>query len=343
MNSTNANAADNQFPNRRRLSVAGRQMLLAGLLGSAVLALLLVGHDDSTKESTTTQESVAADPAAAIPSVQAHTAAAAAMGTGAAPPKAGSASADSFPIDLTGQLRHGLLSLESLLERSANDAQFRDQLRSHYRLADDAEVRATLLQLIAAAPIDEQLDFSDQLLAEGDAEHRADGYRLLAGLPLDEENERIRVARSLHDEQDPAALAALVGSMQPGLLAAEDAGPIAAQLFALSRDAQPQVRASALPQLAHWVSAEQLEAPCFDALADPDPTVRTAAVAAIAVARVHSPRLLNALFELASNAEEDAERRREALQATLGFSLTRSEIALYRLLQAELPLHPSHG
>lgn len=248
-----------------------------------------------------------------------------------------------FPIDLAGELRSGQLSLEALMTRAAEQAAFRDQLRQRFLLDNDPEMRTILLQLLATAPADEQLAFADRLLHAADAHQRADGYRLLTALPLDNDSARERVLRHLQHETDPGALQALVSGLQPGLLAAEDVEPIATQLLDLSRHQDPRLRASVLPQLSRWTPSEQLETLYFDALSDPDSGVRAAAAAGIGVSQLRSPKLLNALFELAADLNQDAAPRHEALQALLGFPLSRSEVELYRLLQAEVPLHPDHG
>lgn len=246
-------------------------------------------------------------------------------------------------IDLVSALRNGRIPLESLLEQAERDGAFREELRQRYLATLDPELRALLLQLLERAPTVEQLEFAELLLADADPQRRADGYRLLSSLPLDDQMVRARVLRGLHEESDPAALSALVSGMHPGLLAAEDAGPIGAELMGLVLHPDPRVRAGVLPQLPAWAGAAQLEGPCFDALVDRDPGVRAAAIAAIGVSGVRSPRLLDALFSLAANRDEAAEHRHNALQALMGFSLSRAEVDLYRLLQADVPLHPGRG
>ncbi len=240
-------------------------------------------------------------------------------------------------------LRRGTASLESLIALAAEDAGFRADLRRRHALTSDPELRATLLELLQSAPLEEQLAFAYQLLADADPQRRADGYRVLGQLPLDDPRVLDSVRRGLHEETDPAALSVLVAGMQPGLLATEDARPIAAELAELTQHGDPRVRASVLSQLSSWISGVQLEAPYFAALSDPDPAVRAAAIAGIGVSQARSARLLDALFALAANSQEPAEHRHHALQALLGFPLTRAEIDLYRLLQAEVPLHPGRG
>lgn len=248
-----------------------------------------------------------------------------------------------IPKDLVQALMTGTASFEALAERGSSDWQVRDELQARYLGTQDPILRQTLLALLAEGPATEVLLFTARLLADADPTRRADGYQLLTALPLDNDNARVHVLNGLRDERDTEALGALLRGLQPGLVAAEEADPIADQLLRFSAHEDPRVRAEVLPQLAQWHDGEQLEAPYFSALTDSNAEVRGAAIAGVGASTVRSPRLRNALFDLASNVNENPEHRHSALQALLRFRLTRPEVELYRLLQAEVPLHPGGG
>ncbi|MGH8110291.1 MAG: hypothetical protein ACREO1_16415 [Arenimonas sp.] len=250
------------------------------------------------------------------------------------------AAMSSVPIDLVQKLTSGAISFDDLARRAANDRDYRYQLRAAYLNTQDPTMRATLLELLTRSPASELLIFTDGLIADKDPARRLDGYKLVTALPLDDDRVRQQVLNGLRNEKDNAALGTLLDGLQPGLIAAEDADQIADQLLEFSVNADPHLRADVLPKLSQWFDNEDLEEPYFNALKAGHADVRAAAVAGIVQSRVRSPRLREALFELASNSEESGETRQVALQALLNFRLSHSEIDLFRLLQSEVPIHP---
>lgn len=240
-------------------------------------------------------------------------------------------------------LRMGAVSFEQMSHEIARDWQLREAIQRQYLMATDPDMRRSLLELLAQGPASEVLTLAEQLLSSSDPARREDAYRLLTAIPIDDARARARVLEGLQHEADPHALGALVRSLQPGLLPGEDADPIATRLLALGTHPDPVVRAEALPQLPQWLGAQELEVPYLAALGDPEARVRAAAIAGIDAGRVQSPRLRDTLFDLAADRDQNQELRHAALQALLRFRLTRIEVDLYRLLQREVPLHPTGG
>ncbi|MCE7932214.1 MAG: hypothetical protein DYH17_12670 [Xanthomonadales bacterium PRO6] len=237
----------------------------------------------------------------------------------------------------------GEASFESLVARVRNDAAWRTHLGTRLRTVGDRDERAALLALLEAAPADEALRWIAELAASGEPARRAEAWRWLATLPIEDPGVRALVQQALHAEPDPAALAVLVATLQPGLLAEEDAAPIADALLAFARGAEPRLRAAALPALSQWMHASALEGICLDALRDADHSVRGAAIAALDSAGLRPAAARGALLRIAGDRDEPPANRHAALLALAGYRLDRAEMALYRELQRELPLHPGTG
>ena len=251
--------------------------------------------------------------------------------------------ASPFPPDPVGALDTGEASFEQLLERARTDAHARAAIWARYKSEPDPLKRQTLLALLAQAPAAARSDYVAMLMEDADPERRRDGYRLLTGLPIEDALARDHAVRALQREPDPRALAELAQGLQPGLLAAEDAEPLARALESLAQAGDPGVRAATLPVLAQWSERAQLEPIYLAALGDRDAAVRGGAIAGINTANVSTPSLRGALFQLAANPAESAEHRHNALLALARFRLTRAEVELYRMLQAEVPVDAGNG
>ena len=127
------------------------------------------------------------------------------------------------------------------------------------------------------------------------------------------------------------------------MLPIEDGQPLADALQSLAQSGDAAVRAAALPGFSAWTDPARLESTYLGALGDADARVRAAAIAGIEVARLSTPHLRSDLFELAANAAETTQDRHAALPALSRFRLTRAEVELYRILQAEAPVDPPSG
>jgi hypothetical protein len=248
-----------------------------------------------------------------------------------------------FPVDPASTLISGETSFEQMAALVRNDADARAQLWARYRAEVDPLRRQSLLALLAETPDSARADFVAQLVADADPERRRDGYSLLTSLPIEDASLREQALRALQQEADPSVLAELVQGLQPGLLAREDAEPLAQAMEALTQASDPRVRAAALPALTQWADRAQLETRYLAALGDSDADVRAAAIAGIDTASVSTPELRGALFQLAANPAESSGHRHSALLALSRFRLSRNEIELYRMLQAEVPVDPGDG
>lgn len=135
-----------------------------------------------------------------------------------------------------------------------------------------------------------------QALAAGDADARVQGAAIRALCALEESDAVGRVAPALDSSADEVRLAAAVGLLRygsvPGILAA------ATHLQAWTESADPDDRRF-LARVIGETALPQLYQPLAPLLADPDPSVRRAALAA--AGSVRHPRLLPSIVPMLAN------------------------------------------
>lgn len=246
------------------------------------------------------------------------------------PPKPRTLYAASGPTDAAV----GDDSFESRQRRAKEDPAFLADLLRRYGAAVDLDERGALLAVIAGAPNAQVLAWARGRLDAGDPRARQDALDLLKTFPMDDAAARELVVDRLAHESDAGTLSALVDTLTPGAVAEEDAAPVIARLAELSQHADPAVRARSVLQRAQWTSANDAEAPLHEALSDPSPAVRRAAVAGVIGSQAQSVRLKQALFEMVTDPSNDEEDRGAALFALQRYSLNRAEHALYSQHQA---------
>lgn len=230
----------------------------------------------------------------------------------------------------------GAGDFDRAIRRAAQDpAQLRELLRE-YAFASELDRRGALLAVLQGVANDEVLEFGRQLAGNADPAVRGQGYALLRAFPLDRAQARAAVADGLRRETDPALLAELLAGLEPAVIADVDAAPLLERALALTRHPDPSVRASAVERSARWNRRDDSAALLERALLDPAPEVRAAAIAGIEASGARSPRLRDALLDLAGDAQAQAPLRRTAWFALQRFALEREEYALYRQADAEI-------
>ena len=211
----------------------------------------------------------------------------------------------------------------------ASDADLRELMR-RYTLETELDKRGALLAILQANPNEEVKAFALALAASRDAADRQEGLELLKAFPLDDATVRGFLVGQIDQEQDPAMLTKLVDMLSPTMVATEDAAPLVAQLARLREHPDPEVRAASILQSSQWDRGGDLENTLHDAMLDPDPRVRQAAIGGISAERVRSDRLKDMLLAIASDPKTTAEERSRAIFALEGFALNRAEYAVYR-------------
>lgn len=221
-----------------------------------------------------------------------------------------------------------------------SDADLRELMR-RYALETALDARGALLALLLANPNDEMKRFALELAASRDPNTRQAGLELLKAFPLDDTQVRDFLVGQIDQEQDPAMLTTLVDMLAPTMVATEDAAPLVAQLARLRAHPDPDVRAASILQSSQWDRGAGLEQTLHDAMLDPDPRVRQAAIGGISAERVRSDRVKDMLLAIASGAKTGDEERNRAIFALEGFALNRAEYEVYR--QAARLAGADHG
>ena len=210
-----------------------------------------------------------------------------------------------------------------------SDADLRELMR-RYAAETELDKRGALLAILQANPNEEVKAFALALAASRDAAARQEGLALLKAFPLDDAKVRGFLVGQIDQEQDPAMLTKLVDMLSPTMVATEDAAPLVAQLARLREHPDPEVRAASILQSSQWDRGGDLENTLHDAMLDPDPRVRQAAIGGISAERVRSDRLKDMLLAIASDPKTGAEERNRAIFALEGFALNRAEYEVYR-------------
>lgn len=223
----------------------------------------------------------------------------------------------------------GVAGLGAPRRTRVSDADLRELMR-RYGLETELDKRGAILAILQANPNDEVKAFALQLAASRDAAARQEGLELLKAFPLDDAKVRGFLVDQIDQEQDPAMLTKLVDMLAPTMVATEDAAPLVAQLARLREHPDPEVRAASILQSSQWDRGGDLENTLHDAMLDPDPRVRQAAIGGISAEHVRSDRLKDMLLAIASDPKTSAEERNRAIFALEGFALNRAEYEVYR-------------
>ncbi len=211
----------------------------------------------------------------------------------------------------------------------ASDADLRELMR-RYAAETELDKRGALLAILQVNPNEEVKAFALALAASRDAAARQEGLALLKAFPLDDAKVRGFLVGQIDQEQDPAMLTKLVDMLSPTMVATEDAAPLVAQLARLREHPDPEVRAASILQSSQWDRGGDLENTLHDAMLDPDPRVRQAAIGGISAERVRSDRLKDMLLAIAADPKTGADERNRAIFALEGFALNRAEYEVYR-------------
>lgn len=226
--------------------------------------------------------------------------------------------------------------LERATQRARSDPAYLRTLMQQYAAQADLDRKSALLAILGSTGGDEVLRFALQQAASTDPAARSDGLRLLASFSMDRTEVRDALVGQLRDERDPRMTVQLVEMLAPTQVASEDAAPVVQALARLHRHDDADVRAASVLQSAQWDREGDVEDVLQRALLDPAPQVRAAAIAGVTSSRARSPRLKDALLEIASNPDSSSQDRQAAVVALQDFALGRAEYTIYREAAATL-------
>lgn len=288
------------------------QVLLVALI-SAVLGAALGAY-------VARREVTAAPPAAALPSTP-------------VPQQPAGVDAATSPEYLV--LGNERISFESLRQRASRDPAFLQSLLQRYRNERDLAARGELLSLLNAVSGEEVLRFALSLSASTRPEDERDGLELLRAYSMDRPEVRQTLLAKLERGGDPQRIGELVAMLTPATMPSEDAAPVVAELAALARHHDPNLRAQAVLQLAQWDDGEQVEDLLHRAILDNSAEVRAKAIAGVLGSGIRSERLKEALLAIAADPESSAADRGAATFALQEFRLNRAEYGIWRRAQTQ--------
>lgn len=234
-------------------------------------------------------------------------------------------------------------SFEALRKRAAADPAFLQALLQRFRNDAQPDARGELLALLHAVGGEDVLRYALSLAASTRAQDERAGLDLLGGYSLERAEVRDALLAKLRAGGDPQREVELIRLLTPAAVASEDAAPVTAQLAALARDPDPQVRAEAVFQLAQWADPVQAEDVLHRALLDPAAAVRSKALAAVAGSHARSDRLKDALLAIAADPASDPGDRGAAALALQDFRLDRAEYAIWKRAQARADAESGEG
>jgi hypothetical protein len=227
------------------------------------------------------------------------------------------------------------ISFESLRQRAGRDPAFLQSLLQRYRNERDLAARGELLALLNAVSGEEVLRFALSLAASTRPEDERDGLELLRGYSMDRPEVRQTLLAKLERGGDPQRMGELVAMLTPSTMPSEDAAPVVAELAALARHPDPNLRAQAVLQLAQWDDGEQVEDLLHRAILDSSAEVRAKAIAGVQGSGIRSDRLKEALLAIAADPASSAADRGAATFALQEFRLNRAEYGIWRRAQAQ--------
>ena len=235
-----------------------------------------------------------------------------------------------------GQQAAGYDAEDRLRKLAQTDSTALRKLLQRYDSDKTPQARDLLKSILSTVQTPEAIAFSSRLAASLDVAERKYGLELLQSLAPDSPETRNLVKRTLASEQSPEVLVQALSTLQAGAVEPDESAQIVAQLATLSQHADPGVRSQSVTQLGQWDKSGQGGERLTQALADPSPQVRQAAVFAIAHSAARTEGVKAALIGMVNNQQESKDIRGSALQVLERFSLSREEVANFARARAAL-------
>lgn len=199
----------------------------------------------------------------------------------------------------------------------------------------------TLKQFVAAALSQSQPELlersAEAMLGSPDTQARQRAFELLRALPTTPRALEAAARLEALNGSDPQVTSQAVQTLRnSGALASwrEDEA-LALQLRQHTRSADASLRRESLAALVLVDRTLAVEPFLFQGMADPDPSVQSAAIAAIVDAGIRSAQARDTLFQMASTPHADEAVRADALRALQAFRLSPEQAAQVAALPAD--------
>lgn len=233
-----------------------------------------------------------------------------------------------------GQQAAGYDAEDRLRKLAQTDPTALRKLLARFETDKTPQARDLLKSILSTVQTPEVIAFASRLGGSMNVAERQYGLELLQGLAPDSPETRSLVRRTLASEQSPEVLVQALATLQPAAVDPEESDQIVAQLKTLSQHADPAVRSQSIAQLGQWDRSGQGAERLLQALADPAPQVRQAAVFSIAQNGGKSDSVKTALMALVNNPQESRDIKGSAIQVLERFPLNKEEYAAFARARA---------
>lgn len=226
------------------------------------------------------------------------------------------------------KLKPGDDAQDKLRKMAMSDPAVMKNLLARYGREIDPGTKEVLREVLSTIDKPEVLAFSKELATSGDAAQRREGLAMLQNFPSDSQEVRDVLKQTLATEKTPGVLVQAMKALRPdSSVAPAESQAIVTQLQGLTQNPDPAVRSQSVLELAQWDKTGVSQASLSQALSDPSPEVRQAAIFAVAQAGVQSDSTKAALMNMATNVNESKDVRGSALQVLQQFKLNQNEMA----------------
>jgi len=227
---------------------------------------------------------------------------------------------------------------QKLREHAQSDPVFLRNLIQRYETERKPEMRDIIKSVLATVQKPEAVAFFSRLANSNDPTQRKEGYAMLQQMAPESAEMRNLLKQALISEQSPELLAQAVAALRPAAVDPAESEAIMAQLGTLAQHADPAVRSQSVLQLAQWDKSGISLGRLAQALSDPMPEVRQAAIFAVAQSGARSDGLKSALLGIINNGAESKAVKGSALQVLERFPLSKDEYARYAQARAQAGL-----
>ena len=227
---------------------------------------------------------------------------------------------------------------EKLRRMAQSDPATLQSLIQRFQSERDLNTKEMLKTIIGSVNRPEVLALSARLATSSNPAQRKEAFELLQQAPASSADVRNTVRQALATEQSPEVLVQALAALKPTTVEPAESEAIVSQLKQLSQNADPTVRSQSLLQLAQWDKTGSASDRMSQALSDPEPQVRQAAIFAVAQSGVRSDSVKSALISMINSSTELKEVKGSALQVLERFSLSKEEYASYNQARAQVGL-----
>ncbi len=235
-------------------------------------------------------------------------------------------SSENFPpldISAIGQSSINDADFEALVERLRADPQLLLQLIDEFRQETNPQRLAILSRLLGEVGGPDVTLSASELIFSGDAQSRALGLELLQQVQPGNSDARDIVSGLLATEVEPGVLVSTLTTLaSPGNVDDVARANLSEQVAYLTEHDDASVRAISLNILSRWTTDSRYTSVLIGGLNDSIPTVRESAAYALVGHEDPSQDVLDSLFTVIDNNQENESVRRGAILALRGMALS---------------------